>query len=159
MAALIGKAAPRGRVPSEADNRKREIGLRLTDAVKGARQRAKVRGLNFDIDVDWVLAQAEKQRHRCALTGIPFLAPVKSASSRSPFAPSLDRIEPSKGYTKDNLRIVVLAVNVMMLDWGCDLFERVVSGYSFTKRTKAKSLFPHLSGQSPHLKNSREKSI
>jgi hypothetical protein len=146
IAALIGDAVPRTKKPSEADNRKREIGRRLAQTIKGARQRAQDRGLDFDISLDWALKQAERQGQRCVLTGIPFLAPIETKSFRHPFAPSLDRIEPSKGYTTGNVRIVVLAVNVMLLDWGHDLFERVVSGYRFTQRTKTKPLFPHLVG-------------
>src|SRR5487761_1074159 len=96
MAALTGVPIPRAKEPSRANNQKREIGLRLSEAVKGARQRARQRGLDFDIDLDWALEQAARQDQRCVLTGIPFLAPVETRSARHPFAPSLDRIQPSK---------------------------------------------------------------
>ena len=32
--------------------------------------------------------------------------------------PSIDRINATKGYTKDNVRIVCLAANVAMMQWG-----------------------------------------
>ena len=142
IAALIGEAVPRSKTPSEADNRKREIGLRLADAIKSARQRSRDRGLDFNISLDWALETAKRQGQRCVLTGIPFLASIDTKSFRHPFAPSLDRIEPSLGYTTDNVRLVIFAVNVMLFDWGHELFERVVSGYRFTQRTKIKHPIP-----------------
>ncbi len=40
------------------------------------------------------------------------------------------RIDSSKGYEKGNVRIVVFAANVMMLDWGLDVFEKVSKEYN-----------------------------
>jgi len=107
-------------------------------AVKSARARSKAAGLAFDIDANWAIEQAERQRYRCALTGIAFYMPSAATSYRHPFLPSLDRIHPASGYTKDNVRIVIWAINVMLLDWGHETFERVVSGYRYTKGTRHK---------------------
>ncbi len=54
----------------------------------------------------------------CAVTGKQFsLVSVKGAYRR-PFAPSVDRIDCSKGYVVGNVRIVCVAVNVALSDWG-----------------------------------------
>lgn len=52
-------------------------------------------------------------------------------SKINPYSPSLDRIDTSRGYTKDNVRLVVYAVNIMLMDWGESIFARVVNGYRY----------------------------
>jgi hypothetical protein len=50
---------------------------------------------------------------KCQLTGLPFdFNPT--TTRQNPYAPSLDRIDSQKGYTKDNVRIVLYAVNVAL---------------------------------------------
>jgi len=133
LAATIGISTPRDKKSTEVENRRLQIGVALKEAVSGAKQRARERGLPFDIDIDWVLSKVEQQDLRCSLTGIPFLSEHNTSSYRHPFAPSLDRIEPKSGYTRENVRIIVFAMNVMLMDWGHTIFEKVVSGYRFTK--------------------------
>ncbi len=43
----------------------------------------------------------------------------------NPFAPSLDRIDSSKGYEEGNVRIVCLMVNLAMNTWGHGPLEKV----------------------------------
>lgn len=54
------------------------------------------------------------------MTGITFvLAPVDQKPGPSnPYAPSIDRINPGKGYTKENCRVIVMALNAAMGCWG-----------------------------------------
>lgn len=156
LAAKTGIATPREPFtrPSFERTRKRNVGQSLAIAVKGARQRSSAKELGFDIDLAWALAQAERQDFKCCLTGIAFYMPTTAKSYRHPYAPSLDRINPELGYTKDNVRIVIFAINVMLMDWGQEVFERVVSGFRFTKGTKTKLLFPaNLGGAGMDLKN------
>ena len=101
----------------------------LARAFRRARRRASSRGIPFDIDMDWLLAEAESQGFRCGLTGIPFYAKHKSKCAKNPFAPSMDQILPSGGYTKSNVRLVVFAINAMMMDWGQEVFEHVARSY------------------------------
>jgi hypothetical protein len=42
--------------------------------------------------------------------------------------PSLDQIEPSKGYTAHNVRLVCVAANFAMNAWGLDTLIRVARG-------------------------------
>ena len=53
-------------------------------------------------------------------TGIRFYAEFDVTGRFHPYAPSLDRIDPKRGYTPDNVRLVVFAINTMLLDWGAD---------------------------------------
>ena len=44
----------------------------------------------------------------CEVTGIPF---TYGLNARNPWSPSLDRIDPSVGYTLENTRVVVWIYN------------------------------------------------
>lgn len=58
----------------------------------------------------WLLLS--KQRFRCALTDIPFDVAPRGHNIVRPFAPSIDRIDNTKGYTLDNVRIVCTIANM-----------------------------------------------
>ena len=78
-----------------------------------AKRRAKAKGIPFSLD--WREVQAVIDRGVCQATGLPFnlAAPAKAWN-----APSLDQIVPGAGYTKENTRVVLYAVNVMASTWG-----------------------------------------
>jgi len=48
---------------------------------------------------------------RCQLTDLPFDFTPANKTSTNPYAPSLDRIDSQKGYTKENCRVVLSMVN------------------------------------------------
>jgi hypothetical protein len=73
--------------------------------IAGAKARAKKAGLEFDLTNEWA---SEVSDGRCCLSGIPFVA---ATGKPSPFSPSIDRIDQKRGYTKDNCRLVLWAVN------------------------------------------------
>lgn len=97
--------------------------------IAGAKTRAKAKGLPFDLSLEWALRELRRQDFRCSLTGIRFHAPNSVESFRSPYSPSLDRIVPSRGYVQGNVRIVIVAVNVMLSDWGEAVFRKVANCY------------------------------
>lgn len=59
---------------------------------------------------------------KCSVTGISFSREKRDtrrgARKANPFAPSIDRIDPAKGYTDANTRVVILAFNLARGDWG-----------------------------------------
>jgi hypothetical protein len=74
------------------------------------RDKAKSRKIGFNIDIDDVVPALK--RGVCDMTGLPFnLNRPNVGSSTHPYAPSIDRIDSNKDYTKDNIRIVLWAVN------------------------------------------------
>ena len=93
-----------------AEVRKQETERYFRQFMPRARRRSRLKGLPFDLMLDWALAQAEAQDFRCSLTGIEFFAKHAAASALNPYAPSIDRIDAKGGYTQDNVRIVVFAV-------------------------------------------------
>lgn len=101
----------------------------LVSVLHTTRNRAKVRGYEFDLTYDWAVERAKEQKFKCALTGILFNSAWDRESRANPFVPSIDRIDCSKGYTPDNSRLVICAVNLMMMDWGEELFALVAKRY------------------------------
>jgi hypothetical protein len=73
--------------------------------VRKARHRAKTAGLACEIDAKWA---AERWTGKCELTGIDF---VTGTGKTHPYSASIDRKDPAIGYTKDNSRFILLAVN------------------------------------------------
>lgn len=72
------------------------------------KKHAKKLGLPFTITIDQYLSGIESGH--CARTGLPF---DMSCEADAPFAPSLDQIVPGKGYTPDNVQVVVMIYNLL----------------------------------------------
>jgi hypothetical protein len=70
---------------------------------------AKRRGHDFDLDADFVLALFEEQGRRCYWLGVEM---VPSVGTREPLQPSIDRLDPSRGYTRDNVVIASQFANM-----------------------------------------------
>lgn len=67
--------------------------------------RARVNKLEVTIDMEWILERLNYGR--CEVTGIKF----EDSGNQSPFGPSIDRKNPSLGYTKENSQVVVFIYN------------------------------------------------
>lgn len=76
---------------------------------------AEKRNIFFEITIEDIWEQYEKQQHRCALSNV-FLEWDKNAS--------VDRIDSNKHYTKDNIQIVHKTINMMKRDLNQDEFIR-----------------------------------
>lgn len=128
MPELPQRTAP---VPPALQPPRGPIQRTLATALRRAKHRRNDRP--FDITLDWLTAEVEANDFRCALTGIPFKFDADFASHINPYVPSLDRIDPRGGYTKDNVRVVLGAVNIMLSDWGVDVFEWIAEAYRAQK--------------------------
>jgi hypothetical protein len=78
--------------------------------------RAKVRA--FDLTVHDVRDLLCESNGRCSVTGAPFSLEPNSRRRKNPWAPSLDRIDAARGYVRGNVRVVCLAANIAMAEWG-----------------------------------------
>jgi hypothetical protein len=90
------------------------VRYRARTLVNGAKARAKKKGIDFNLTIDWV--EEKLNNGRCEVSGTPFYIKPYSAKSIIPIkihphSPSLDQIEPSGGYTMDNVQIVCDQVN------------------------------------------------
>lgn len=86
------------------------LGLRIS----GAKSRAKKSGDLYDLDHPFIKSLWESQNGLCALTHLPMTS--IQTLGRIPTNVSIDRIDPHKGYTKGNVRLVCMAVNQMKSD-------------------------------------------
>ncbi len=74
-----------------------------TGMLNDARRRAKIKGLEFSITVDDIFIP-----EKCPILGIP----LKQGNGKpEDGSPSLDRIDPAKGYTKENVWVISYKAN------------------------------------------------
>jgi len=95
-----------------------------------ARFRAKQKGLECTLalkDID-----AKIKHGFCELTGIRF----NLKNGKTWDSPSIDRIDSAKGYTKDNVRVVLYCVNVMANVWGSDKIVEIAKAIVERRQVK-----------------------
>lgn len=95
----------------------------LHKLVPGSRRRAARVGRLHDLAEDYGRRLFNQQAGLCAISGLPFsLTQFPGVLVKHPFAPNLDRISSKGGYTADNVRLVCIAVNFGMGQWGEELY-------------------------------------
>lgn len=104
--------------------------LRLQKLSYMAKNRAKMKNLEYDIDGDYLYSLWIEGNGCCALTGQSFdLTKWGGKGQVNPQAPSVDRIEPKLGYVKGNVRLITYHMNIALSDFGTDEFERLIRNY------------------------------
>lgn len=98
----------------------------LQELYRRSRKNAKLRDLPFELSRDEFYQIVTRAKGVCEVTGITFELSIKGGCERRPFAPSLDRIDSSKGYVFSNCRLVCGIVNTAMGAWGEGIFWRMV---------------------------------
>lgn len=94
---------------------------RVLVLLQGAKKRALAKALDFDLTKEWVIDRLESGV--CEVTGLPF--DFQSAVYR----PSIDRLEPEKGYTEANCQMVIWAYNIAKFDFGHDALVEWVTAW------------------------------
>lgn len=92
--------------------------------LSGARKRAKATSKPFDLTQPELDELILKCGGRCSVSGLRFGVSGRS-HGKNPWAPSLDRIDSQLGYTKSTCRIVCVAANLAMNEWGLEVLERL----------------------------------
>lgn len=87
--------------------------LRAGDIVNRMVDRTKKKGHKEEVEWTKEEVYAIIKDGKCEVTGIEFDLTSNGSISRNPFTASPDRIDTSKGYTKDNVRWVVFIYNAM----------------------------------------------
>jgi len=120
--ATFARYAAANRDKLAAAGAERRLTQRALCLIATTRTRARKRGLAFDLELHAAELQARIDTGVCELTGEPFdLSPGRKFNS-----PSLDRIDPKRGYTYDNVRIVLNLVNAALGDWGVTTLATVM---------------------------------
>ena len=83
-------------------------------------ERAKLNTVDTDLTQDYLISLLNTGT--CNITGIPFRYKNEFDSYHNPYAPSIDRIDSSKGYYKDNVQIILATLNRMKNDLPNDDF-------------------------------------
>lgn len=80
---------------------------RLYNILTQCRLRASKKGIEFTLTPQWFRYKA-LEIGICEDTGIPFCHDRPTTKGKNhPFAPSIDRRDPNRGYTEDNCKVVV----------------------------------------------------
>lgn len=95
------------------------IAAAIARGYRNARKNASQRKLEFSIPESEIFNLAKSCRSRCQMTGIRFaLVDAMAPYERQPWAPSLDRIDRSRGYVAGNCRLICAIANIAMNTWG-----------------------------------------
>ena len=77
------------------------------------------------ISLEWV--EKKLEIGVCELTKLPFSLENLTNHKTNPYAPSLDRINSNiKEYSPENTRVVLLAVNLALNQWGCETISPII---------------------------------
>lgn len=78
---------------------------------------------DFNIDVEWVLNKRDEQQNKCAYSGMSMqwsIGYIDDGKRLNPYVVSIDRIDSSRGYTKDNCALVCWKSNCFKSDGDLD---------------------------------------
>lgn len=90
----------------------------IAEFVRTARHRSPVPS---DLTADFMVDLWHKQKGRCFYSGRPMRAPAYG-KGRDSFSPSIDRVDPKRGYLRDN---------VVWASWVCNAGKSVLSAYAY----------------------------
>lgn len=98
-----------------------KVAGKLRACLRNALRRCKERDWQTDLDIAALVDLYHRQHGRCAVSGVLMaLAPL------TPFSISIDRIDSSRGYSRDNAQLVCLSVNMAKLHHDQHMFAGVM---------------------------------
>lgn len=96
--------------------RRRRLDVPARPLFERARKRARVSGLKFTISRDDIIIPTT-----CPVLGIP----IRIGGARSAYSPSLDRIDPRRGYVPGNVRVISDRANRLKSNRSVDELTRL----------------------------------
>lgn len=116
--------------------------VELIDVCSATRARAKHKGMEFSLLPEDLLELFMKNHGRCALSGIPFSTRWETGHRIRIWYPSVDRIDSTKGYHLENVRLVCAYVNVILNQFGEDLLIAVAKKIAVHVADRKVSVLP-----------------
>lgn len=92
---------------------------RALSLMKLAKKRAKNKGIIFSLTSNWF--EERLKYGKCELSGLEF----DFLTPSGPYAPSVDRIDSTKGYEVSNCRVILWALNAAYGKWGKEIFDTI----------------------------------
>ncbi len=99
----------------------------IPQMLSNSKIRAKKKGILHNINGAY-LKEIWPKDNKCPVLGTEFEMGFKDGKTKK-FAPSLDRIDPEKGYVKDNLIIVSDIVNRVKTDASLEIMKKILDFY------------------------------
>ena len=119
----------KGHLERESFRRRSSVEYTLRVIAAGCKNRAKRTGKECDIDVQYLLDKLKEQDGKCAMTGVELLSSRTNTRINShPHTVTVDRIDSTKGYTKDNVQIVSYIYNCAKNNWSHDDVIQMAKG-------------------------------
>jgi hypothetical protein len=126
----LNKKQREDRFPKLAENSAKARIKYYADPVKplffGCRNRARRGGLEFNLSLEYLQNLWQRGDGKCTLSGIPFaIDNSQSKFSKSPYRPSLDRIDNNRGYIVGNVRFVLWGLNLSINEYGFAIYLHI----------------------------------
>ena len=96
-------------------------------------KRAKMKGLPFDLTIHDIKKKLNLAGYKCPVLGVDFRI-SEVGSKNNDLAPSIDRINPKKGYVRDNIIVVSMKANRIKSDATFDEIRKVANFYEKLSR-------------------------
>lgn len=101
-----------------------------------ARVNARAKGVPCELTIDDVLVMLTDAGPTCPICGVRFdYWDTRGGKRFRPWVPSIDRVDPAKGYIRSNCRIVSAYVNLAMNEFGEEVFQ-TIARYVATARNR-----------------------
>jgi hypothetical protein len=98
---------------------------RLNRLMQGARHRARMNNLPINITTNFLMEIYPKD-NKCPVLGIDLQFNSNGRSGDRSNSPSIDRVNPIGGYTKDNVRIISWKANGAKRDSTIEILESII---------------------------------
>ena len=99
------------------------------------KKRAKLTGVPFDLEPQDIKNKLNLAGSKCPVLGVD-MEISKLGSKNNDLTPSIDRIDPKKGYVKDNIIVVSMRANRIKTDATVDEIRRVADFYEKLLKNK-----------------------
>lgn len=116
---------------------------RLVALFRSSWANAEKRQIPWAITLDQFGVLVNRAGGRCQVTGIPFEYPLREKGSRNPFAASIDRVDSTRGYSPDNVRLVISVLNLAMNEWGIGPVLRMAEALTGKRGESPMATGPH----------------